>query len=866
MSRIEEYRKNGHLKDVTLKKLDKKYKILEKGWLSVSTMLKNKIQAGSTKISSYEDRMKQQRHNQLFQSNQSQLYKELSGSTSQGNPPPDADESVQFWSNIWSTSKEHNREAVWLDEVRKHFRGKKEQADIVLTKDNVVRRIKKGANWKAAGPDGVRGYWFKYFSSLHSSLASALQKCLDQGNVPEWMVKGRTVLIQKDPAKGTAASNYRPIACLPLMWKLLTGIFADKIYDHLLKNNILPYEQKGCIKGARGTKDQLMIDKMVLKEVKKFQKNVSIAYIDYKKAYDMVPHSWILEMVKMVGVAKNVGSLIRSSMRSWCTELSSGGNNLGRVNIKRGIFQGDSLSPLLFVIVMIPLTVLLRKEKLGYRFTKDNSGNFLNHLLFMDDLKLYGKDEEQLERLVDLVENFSQDIGMEFGLEKCGMLTVQRGVKIKSEGIELPDGKLIQEIDDNGYKYLGILQCDGTMEREMKERVQDEYYRRLRLLLKSKLNGGNLIKGINAWAVSIVRYSAGVVSWTKKELKLMDKKTRFKLTMAGAFHMKSSVDRLYIKRANGGRGLISVEDCVRQEEGSLVCYAKRSKEWMLKAVASTMESREDGPVYKKRVQVERQKRLGEKNLHGKVLKEMKQIGTDRNWQWVRRGRLSKSVEGFMFAAQEQTLRTRWKRAKIEGENISDRCRVCGKEMETVMHLVAGCEVLSKGCYKRRHDKMGLRVYWEMCRKNGIRCTEKWYDEIPDPVRISEDGKKEIWWDRKLQTSQKMDHIRPDIVLFNREKKGGCTIVDFSVPWDKNVQKKEQEKVDSYVPLAKDITRVQKMSAKVIPIVVGGMGTVSPNLVGHLKGLGIPDVVECLQSTAIVATYNILTKVLNLETH
>ena len=83
---------------------------------------------------------------------------------------------------------------------------------------------------------------------------------------------GETVLIQNDPAKGTVVSNYRPIACLPVMWKLLTGIFADKIYDHLLMNSILPYEQKGCRKGARGTKDQLLIDKVVLKEVKRFRK------------------------------------------------------------------------------------------------------------------------------------------------------------------------------------------------------------------------------------------------------------------------------------------------------------------------------------------------------------------------------------------------------------------------------------------------------------------------------------------------------------------------------------------------------------------------------------------------------------------
>ena len=133
-----------------------------------------------------------------------------------------------------------------------------------------------------------------------------------------------------------------------------------------------------------------MIDKVVLKEVKRFRKNVAMTYISYRKAH-MVPHSWILEM-EVTRAAKNVGSLIRS-MNNWCTVLNSDRKNLGNVKIARGIFQGDSLSPLLFVLVMIPLTILLRKEKFGYRFTKDTSGNILNHLLFMDNLKLYGQNE-----------------------------------------------------------------------------------------------------------------------------------------------------------------------------------------------------------------------------------------------------------------------------------------------------------------------------------------------------------------------------------------------------------------------------------------------------------------------------------------
>ena len=80
--------------------------------------------------------------------------------------------------------------------------------------------------------------------------------------------------------------------------------------------------------------------------------------------------------------------------------------------------------------------------------------------------------------------------------------------------------------------------------------------------MKSKLNGGNLVHGVNAWAVSLLRYSAAFASWRKNELKAIDRKTRKLFTIYGALHPTSDVDRLYIPRKEGGRGLISTEDCV----------------------------------------------------------------------------------------------------------------------------------------------------------------------------------------------------------------------------------------------------------------------------------------------------------------
>ena len=550
-------------------------------------------------------------------------------------------------------------------------------------------------------------------------LTAALQDCIDKGTVPNWMTEGRTVLIQKDPAKGTVASNYRPIACLPLMWKLLTGIFADKIYSHLLENNILPDEQKGCRKKSRGTKDQLLIDKTILREVRIRKRCLAMGWIDYRKAYDMVPHSWILEMLKLVKVSDNIGRLIENSMANWSTLLTANGEELGQVRINRGIFQGDSLSPLLFIIIMLPLTIILRREKLGYKMGGQNS-QLINHLLFMDDLKLYADTEEHLGDLVRIVETYSTDIGMKFGLDKCAVLTIRKGVRVACEGIRLPGGEIMREVDENGYKYLGVLEGADIMKREMKEKISGEYLRRVKALARSKLYAGNLLRGVNAWALGVVRYSAGILDWKESELKALDRKTRKILASNGVFHQKSSVDRLYLKRKDGGRGLISVTDCVSEEVCSLIAYVKASEEPLLKAVAEELvEGGESKWDYKKRVDAERKARLGEKKLHGKFFRDVKDVADDRSWQWIRGGFMAKSTEAFVFAAQEQALRTRLLQATIERQEVDVNCRVCGKVAETVGHLASGCSCLAQKEYKCRHDRMGLRVYWEICGKFGI---------------------------------------------------------------------------------------------------------------------------------------------------
>ena len=125
---------------------------------------------------------------------------------------------------------------------------------------------------------------------------------------------------------------------------------------------------------------------------------------------------------------------------------------------------------------------------------------------------------------------------MEFGIEKCALLLMEKGKIVKSVGIELPDGKVIKSLQKGeSCKYLGILEAYKFLEKKLKLNVSKEYIRRIRKVLKSKLNGGNLVCGVNICAVSLLRYLAAFGSWRKSKLQAIDRKTRKLFTIYGAF-------------------------------------------------------------------------------------------------------------------------------------------------------------------------------------------------------------------------------------------------------------------------------------------------------------------------------------------
>ena len=169
---------------------------------------------------------------------------------------------------------------------------------------------------------------FKKFTSIYDRLALEMNRCLQGAQVPDQMTKGKTTLIQKDPSKGIAPNNYRPITCLPMMWKILTAQIREEIYYSLTSRGLFPDEQKGCRKGSRGTAELLYIDQHILTESKTRRKDLAMAWIDNKKTYDIVPQSWKINCLKMYKI----------TMKTWRVELTTGGRSLAETKTQRVIF------------------------------------------------------------------------------------------------------------------------------------------------------------------------------------------------------------------------------------------------------------------------------------------------------------------------------------------------------------------------------------------------------------------------------------------------------------------------------------------------------------------------------------------------
>lgn len=198
--------------------------------------------------------------------------------------------------------------------------------------------------------------------------------------------------------------------------------------------------------------------------------------------------------------------------------------------------QGDCLSLMMFVLCVNPLSHLLNQLH-GYKVGPPGDRKTkLTHLFFVDDLKTYAHDEKEAKMQLDLITTFTNDIGMEFGSDKCAYLCIQRG-KRNSLGSKFKLNNLeLSELESgNHYKYLGQDEDVAINSEINKERVTAEYFKRIRKIWNSELYSRHKVVSHNTFALPVLTPTFGILRWTKEELEGIDIKTRKLLTLLGEF-------------------------------------------------------------------------------------------------------------------------------------------------------------------------------------------------------------------------------------------------------------------------------------------------------------------------------------------
>ena len=656
-------------------------------------------------------------------------------------------------------------------------------------------------------------------------------------------------------------------------------------------------DQRGAKENCSGTYQNILIDNMVLTDAHDNRRNLACAWVDVKKAYDSLSHSWIEKMLEIHRFPSKLRACISNIMKAWnvvlVVPLEQGDVLSEPIPIANGVLQGDTVCPNLYTLSRNPISWELRRCN-GYILSKPIKQK-ITHSFFIDDLKMDSDTIKNLEKMLSLSKEKMKDIGLEWNEKKSKYLIIKRGeVDVTQGDLKLQDGSKIKSLkNEEVYKFLGIPENEVHDITNIVDSLMDLIKKRASVIWSSPLSDHNKVVATNIFVHSCVEY----FMWTEKinltDLRKMDQIIRDILNKQNAKYNLQINESLYLPRSKGGRGLKQFEmtyKTLRIKSAIKIVTENEPRMKIVKAFDDVQRKTSRSSILKDTVQFAKYdfdaklevqgteftfeyKTLGnvevtsDKSVVSTYLKK-KSVDTmlksmvESSWQGV--------IINQRYGDQDLVLNEcfgwlcKWKDCPVEVINdmhsiyfqviptltflkyrgrpdiTSTVCRLCQGKTESVKHLMSNCDKFAPTLYIRRHDRVLKFIMFNFLKKvDMIEKCPPWFSNVKINASY-ENSDILMLWDIP-EYSGKDDEVeenvqRPDGKIIFKKKKL-IYVIEMSVPWTENREDKLVEKIDKYANIIRCL-KVQNPGFEVeqVTLIIDCLGGFSRSLNDNLKKL------------------------------
>eukprot|EP00924_Labyrinthula_sp_SR-Ha-C_P011892 augustus_masked-scaffold_76-processed-gene-0.76-mRNA-1 protein AED:1.00 eAED:1.00 QI:0/0/0/0/1/1/2/0/889 len=344
------------------------------------------------------------------------------------------------------------------------------------TSDEVLTTIKQLKNNRAPGLDNIPNELLKTSVKVQKLITRKIQNIFRNDSIPNKDLKilcsSKIIHIYKQKGSKNEPSSYRHIALLNTTFKLLTKIINNRL-AHILEK--LPSYQAG-FRSNFSTMNKIEVLNSIVKHCLRKNQKLKLLFVDFQKAFDSVDYRFIQISLKEHHVPKKLRKIIKSLYEAAEVRAAEGNKHSGSVNLRRGVLQGDSLSPAIFVVV---LNSVMKRINHSTLTNLTVAGMKFNYLAFADDIVTICDSDEQISNFVNQLQTLEPVSGLRINISRTKILLTDEGYEINEdipdEDINLILSKFYCETCDRYFEakksydaHCRSRFCDGTRNRSRK--------------------------------------------------------------------------------------------------------------------------------------------------------------------------------------------------------------------------------------------------------------------------------------------------------------------------------------------------------------------------------------------------------------